>query len=189
MLTIPAGQRTGSDRAAMGPRVLSDPARPREAARFSYGQDVFDLTLVASPAGDAQALAVLRDECEFALVVDDSLAMLCYRFGEAIPWGAALLDREATLEERSSRPMAEPINVRALLSVRLVDGRDMGVRATRNVTLSLDFTRALREAVRDQARIPFDPRAHEQAVARLNRRCPTPAALVAYASARTLGSC
>src|SRR5262249_22266470 len=159
-------------RSEPGPRAT--PGRPGLCveARLSHGQGVFDLTLVASTVGDRLALAVLRDECEFALVVDEPLVVLCYRFGEAIPWSSVVVERaEPSPCERDPSTPVEPSDVRALLSVRLLDG-DRNARATRNVTLSLGFSRALREAIRDQGRMGSDPRAFDQALDRLRRKCP-----------------
>ena len=58
------------------------------------------------------------------------------------------------------------------------------VRAARSLTLPLDFTRVLHEAILEQARFTYDPGEERRALEALLRRCPTPGSLVGYASAR-----
>jgi hypothetical protein len=65
------------------------------------------------------------------------------------------------------------------------DGRR---QSERDVTLWLDVTRALHEAIREQARWPLDPGQYRRAADRVRQRCPTPEALVAFARARSLGN-
>ena len=73
------------------------------------------------------------------------------------------------------------------MQILLVEAEDESIQASRCVTFSLDFTRALNEAIREQARLPFDPRGQERSLEKLRRRCPTAESMVAYAAARTLG--
>ena len=135
------------------------------------------------------AMAVARGEAEFALIDESPLLMLCARFGDAIPWiSAPFCWHHLPSEERVLPPAAGSEDERRIqLQIILIDGDDGSVKATRCVTFSLDFTRALNEAIREQARLPFDPREQERRLKELKRRCPTPHAMVAYAAARTLG--
>jgi hypothetical protein len=176
----------------LGPRA--EPIRPglepfgcREETSFGYRDGVFELSLLARAPEDRQIEAVRQGEAEFALVIEEPMALLCYRFGTAIPWSAVpVLDNKPILDVRPAG--AAHCESRALLSTTLVEAARLTVLASRNVTLSLDFSRVLNEWIRDQARLPFDPREQSRALNRLRRRCPNDRALVAFATVRTLGS-
>jgi hypothetical protein len=159
-----------------------------EGARYTYDGE-HELVLVLRDVDKNQAEAVRHGEAEFALLLDEPLILIGARFGDAVPWTFAsycwhLLPRD----ERVLPPEADaPGEARALLHVALVEQGGGQVRAERNVTLWLAFTRALHEAIREQARTVLDPKQHERALARLRRAFPSPEALATRAAHRTIG--
>jgi hypothetical protein len=179
----------GADRSARrSPQGVVAPRR--EGARYTYDVGEHELILTLRDVGDRQVEAVRRGEAEFALLLDDPLILIGARFGDAVPWTFAsycwhLLPRGARALPPAS---GAPGEARALLHVALVDWGSGQVRAERNVTLWLEFTRALHEAIREQARTVFDPKEHERALARLRRAHPSPEALAARAAHRTIGA-
>ena len=74
------------------------------------------------------------------------------------------------------------------MHLSLFEAGDATPRAVRNVTLWLDFTRALNGALREQAKQRIDPRAYDRVAARLRDRCPTTDLLVARSRVRSPGS-
>ena len=85
--------------------------------------------------------------------------MICARFGDVIPWISAPISWHRTPNRERILPPAvgSEDERRIQLQIILTDGDDGSVKATRCVTFSLDFTRALNEAIREQARLPSIP--------------------------------
>ena len=166
-----------------------DHAPDLDRAQYTYFRREHELILTLRGVESHHAIAVARGEAEFALIDESPLLMLCARFGDAIPWiSSPFCWHHVPSEDRVLPPAAGSEDERRLqLQIILIDGDDGSVKATRCVTFSLDFTRALNEAIREQARLPYDPREQERRLKELKRRCPTPHAMVAYAAARTPG--
>jgi hypothetical protein len=159
-------------------------------SRYDYCCGDHELILTAPRVTAAQAGAVESGEAQFALIVEEPVIILCSRFGEEVPWTAApVCWHSLPSEARRLPPSAgSPDEVRALLHVTLEEGLTGRRRAERNLTLWLDFTRALNEAIRDQVQSAPDPRAFQHASAKLKLRAPTPESLIGLARARSLGS-
>jgi hypothetical protein len=126
-------------------------------------------------------------DAEFALALEDPLIVLCYRLGRVLPWSAALLERPQGA--RTEPPGTRACDERALLCVTLRegDGED-AVRVARNITLSLGLTRALAEAVRECARVSFDPHEYKRALGSFRRRYTTATGLLPRAVELSFGS-
>jgi len=176
-----------SARAPMGPSTAHTPGLAH--TQYTYFRREHELVLTLHGVESRHVNAVSREEAEFALIDESPLLMLCARFGEAIPWiSSPFCWHHVPSEDRVLPPAAGSDDERRLqLQIVLIDGNDGMVKATRCVTFTLDFTRLLNEAIREQARLPYDPREQERRSKELRRRCPTPHAMVAYAAARTLG--
>jgi len=172
------------------PRAPSaDHAPDIDRARHTNSRGEHELTLTLHGVESRHAIAVAAGEAEFALIDESPLLVLCARFGDAIPWICSpICWHHVPSRERILPPVAGSEEEKRLqLQIVLIDGDDGSIKATRCVTFSLDFTRILNEAIREQARLPYDPREHERRLKELNRRCPTPHAMVAYSAARTPG--
>jgi hypothetical protein len=169
------------------PRTVAGRA---ESAQYFFRDGVHELVVLArGVTGEIEA--VDHGPAEFALVEEEPLLLLCHRFDDAIPWSlATYCPHAAPVRDRAGMPVEDGHTSRAFLHVRLVAaGRDSdNDLARRNVTLSLEFTRALCAALRDQTRFLSDPVAQRRALQKLRRRYPTTEALVGHASARTIGS-
>ncbi|MEO6808281.1 MAG: hypothetical protein ABI353_04130 [Isosphaeraceae bacterium] len=159
-----------------------------EGAQYIYNQLGHHLNVSIRGVTAAQVEAVRDEEAEFALFADEPLILVCCRFGAAVPWMIAtfcwhLVPRPMrNLPPAAGLPGEQPLK----LAVRLLEMKDGSVRAERELSLDLDFTRALHEAILDQARLNFDPRSLERAQAGLERHYPTPPAVVARARVRCL---
>jgi hypothetical protein len=145
-----------------------------EGAVYRCRRGGHDLILFARGIWPEFEADVARGEAEFALVVDDPLILLGYRFGKDAPWSFAApfnwhllpaaervvpADVELSAESRS--------RLWSTLWVTLVDADTGLVRAQRAVALRPEFTRALHQALRDQADRPFSGAEGDRALARL----------------------
>jgi hypothetical protein len=118
-----------------------------------------------------------------------------FRFGDrpdrGIPWSDAPSSVHLTAAEQGG-VLAVPdphitLESRAVLEIVLVDAATGIIKALRDVSLSPEFTRALHQAIREQAEAPFDRRAYDRALQEAYRRWPTSEAMLRDAQARTRG--
>ena len=160
-------------------------------SRYLYSGGEHDLELSGARLSRRHADAVREGVAEFALLIEEPVVFLCSRFGDAVPWTASPYSWHLTPRELRSIPPqpSSPDERRGFMAITLIDRSGGPARATRNVTLSLDFTRALNEAIRDQARLAFSVTSYNRIVTDIRRRYPTAQALAAKASIRCLGSC
>ena len=111
--------------------------------------------------------------------------VVCSKVGEDLPWdGAGFHWHRVPNSERILPPIAAATAVGARVDLILMEAERGRVRAVRPLTLPLQFSKSLHEAILDQARYTYDPGAERRAMEALLRRCPTPTALVGYASIR-----
>ncbi len=130
-----------------------------------------------------------RGPAEFALIVEQPVLVLAYRFGEAIRWEDTPYSWHLQPESRRVVPAAAVApEARALLWITLVGSDDGIIHAQRGMTLSPPFTRALHDAIRAQAFRPFDPCACTAAIANLYLSHPDPLDRLERAVARTMGN-
>jgi hypothetical protein len=158
-------------------------------AEFAFGPGGHELTLFRPAIGPELAEAVGRGPAEFALIVRWPILVLTYRFGEAIPWEDTPYCWHLQPEARRVVPDAAIApGARTLLWISLVGADDGIIHAQRGMTLSPEFTRALHDAIRDQALSPFDQDACTAAVARVYVRHHETADRLPIAAARTMGN-
>jgi hypothetical protein len=157
-------------------------------AFYRYADGDHSLTLLMARPTPVEVEAVWKGQTRFALVVDGPALFFCYRF-VPMPWSDAPynIHLEAP-EDRTPPNLAELTDeTRTLLHIHLVDTESGILRALRALTLGPDFTRALFEAIRDQAAAPIPGRkAYMRHVAEVQRRFPSEA-LIERSLARTFG--
>ncbi len=159
-------------------------------SRYLYIDDEHEIRLSGARLSRRHADAVREGAAEFALVIEEPVIFLCARFGDLVPWTVSSYSWHLVPREHRTLPPlpCTPRERRAFLAVSLTAEEDDAVQATRNVTLSLDFTRALNEAIRDQARLAFNVHSYHRALAELQRRYTSDHAIAAKASIRSFGS-
>jgi hypothetical protein len=129
-----------------------------QGAEFAFGPGGHELTVFSPAIGPELVEDVRRGPGEFALIVRKPVLVLAYRFGESIPWEDVPYCWHLQPEFRRVVPAAVVApEARALLWITLVGAEDGIIHAQRGMTLSPPFTRALHDAIRDQAMSPFDP--------------------------------
>jgi hypothetical protein len=177
-----------------------DPLRRQwpEGAQYNYRSGGHELLLFFRSPSSREVRAVEFGPCEFGLVAEGPLIDLLYQFqviaypgarpAPAIPWSEALFTiHRVPLDERVLPELPDDPEQRAVLMIILVDADTGIIRAMRAVTFSPAFTSQLEEAIREQARLPYDSASYEQLQADLERRYPTREALLAIARVRCEG--
>jgi hypothetical protein len=163
--------------------------RSSAGAEYAFRDGDHELTLFVEGPDDRHVESVTKGEAEFAMLVEDQLLVFLARFGDAIPWiGACFWWHLVPRAEQKLPQFGGGYEARALLATSLVDAETELVRARRCTTLSLDFSRALNEAILEQAHYPFDPSSQRRSLTRLLKRYPNPEAMVAGAKLRSFGS-
>jgi len=187
-MTTPSIRAVG---VGVGPGIASGWGRGDEGSRYDYRDGEHELTLIHRGAGRREARSLTAGAAEFALVVEGPLLLLCARFGEAIPWALAPYRPAGPVARAEARALPQPgaeTASRALVTTTLIDPAGGPALARRGATVSLDFTRALHDAVRERALAPDDPAAIRRAWDRLRRSASTPMALAESAVVRSIGS-
>lgn len=174
-------QRAG----ALAEKEPEIPAAWSESARHTYREAGHELILAHRTVTEREAHAVGFGTASFALVVEPPVLILCYQFGEAIPWSVApyrwhlLPPAERFVTPFESIDSAD----RAIVRVSLVDERSGRLRARRNVPLSLTITRAWNAFVRRHASRSCSTPRYNAALSQFFRRFPTTEELLGYAIA------
>lgn len=154
---------------------------PRVEYSFRRGQH--ELLLCFSQLSEDEIDAVREGKAEFGLLIYGLVIFLLYRFGEAIAWSDAPYSWHRVPAEQQQLP--ETAEIRARLSVVLVDADRNVVRALRMGMLSPDFTRALHAAIADQAAGPWNPENFDAHLRSAYQSWPTTAQMLNHAIART----
>jgi hypothetical protein len=132
-----------------------------------------------------QVAALQQGECELAVVLEEPLLIVCSRFGEKLPWSAAVFQwHQVPRPARALPQVSDPSGADASLVASLVEASDERVVARRVVTLTPPFARSLHEAILEQARFPYDPTRERRALEGMRRRCPGMGGLLAFATIR-----
>jgi hypothetical protein len=177
---------TGDEGAFQGPvaRVHEPDRTPwLEEAEYQYRLGSHGLVLAPRGVTPRHEAAVGRAGAEFALVVEEPLFVLGYRFGDVMPWSwAAPYNWHFAPPAERVVPAAVPLTPEtyarlwATLWITLVDAADGRVRVRRAVALRPEFTHALHGVLRAQALRPFQGAAADRALDRL-RYAATPLSL------------
>jgi hypothetical protein len=138
--------------------------------RLIAGQEPELLLLFANPT-PAEVEAIQRGKAQFAWIDSEHTAVLCYRFGDHVPWS----DTPYTPHrERASdgTPGLPPGTGHQLVVVILVDATTGIVRALRQITWPPRFAGTVRKSVTRMLATPDSPEAADAAVDALYQRYP-----------------
>ncbi|AMV39018.1 hypothetical protein VT85_16395 [Planctomyces sp. SH-PL62] len=173
----------------VGERFLPDRTSWPEGAQYGYGGCGHSLTVFTPAPGDRLIEDVRQGDARFALTVIGPLFFLAYRFGESVVWSdVPYVWHLQHSETRAVPPRDGSPETRALLWISLVGTDDGLIHAQRGVTLSPGFTRALHDAIRDQANSTFDPLECTLSMAEANRERASVGQRIQQASAWTKGN-
>jgi hypothetical protein len=186
---IPRTRRAVAPVYRVGERFHRGRADWPAGSEFAFGPGGHELTLFRSGIGPELIDDVRRGPAEFALIVEQPVVVLAYRFGDSIPWEDAPYSWHLQPEFRRVVPAAVVApEARALLWITLVGAEDGIIHAQRGMTLSPPFTRALHDAIRAQAMRPFDPCDCTSAISNLYLAHPDSIDRLEIAVARTMGN-
>ena len=174
---------------AVGEYYPGTPPYP-ETGEYNYSSEGHELRLFYRRPSSSQIEDVEHGQAEFGFVVEGPIIFFLYRFGEDIPWSDAPYSWHLVPERNRALPEADASpESRALLTTVLVDGESGTVQEIRTTTFSVEFTRALEDAIREQAaaRPLVDSGLYERAIPEAGARYPTPADLVMMVQHRTVG--
>ena len=139
----------------------------RQGTEFSWGPNGHELRIVLPGLRSPEVTAVESGRIEAALLVEPPVLFLLIRFRGQTDRVALSLVYSCCWwgnpEERTDPPTSEVVRF------VLVEGQSGIVRAIRTSSFSLEFTRSLRGAIDEQARLGYDP-AHEVAVEAMLRQ-------------------
>ena len=173
---------------AVGEYYPRTPPYP-ETGEYNYSSKGHELTLFYRHPSFSEIEDVQHGQAEFAFVVEGPIIFFLYRFGEDIPWSDAPYSWHLVPEGDRALPEADtPPESRARLTTVLVEGESSIVRAIRNTTFSAEFSRALEDAIREQATKPgVGSELYDRVLQEARLQYPTTADLVMMAQHRTVG--
>ncbi len=155
---------------------------PHDGALLTLDRLGYSLVIVQSALVDSQIETIRQATMELALIVEDPLVVLAYRFGTDVPWESvpyAWPLATAAARNRVLPPARTGVDARALLWITLVDSDTGLIAAQRGIVLEPGFTAALNESIRKQVRTAFDGNAYVSAISRVYINHPDVTTLVA----------
>lgn len=159
---------------------------PQETV-YGIDREGYVLVLFRSGITEQERDACRRGFAEFALVLEPPLAVLAYRFGETASWDTIPYAWPLSVgrEGRYLPPAKVAPGTQALLWINLVSAETGLIEAQRGIVLNPEFTLTLNQAIRRQARMPFDGSSYVRAIATLHADLLSAEDLVKKAVVRT----
>jgi hypothetical protein len=160
-----------------------------QGAQFTSGPRCHELTLFQADIGPGHVHDISRGPADFALIVETPVIVLAYRFGESIAWTDVPYSWHLQPEFGRAIPsLASSHEERSLLWITLVGTQDGIIYAQRGMTLSPEFTRALHQAIREQAMSTFDAKECTSAISSIYLRSLGTCDRLEMAKVRTMGN-
>jgi len=178
----PPSQRPERQPGPIHPYIVGKPYHPTrrhwpEAADYNYRAGGHELRIFLPRATSREINAIESGRIEFGLMVELPEIFVISRFhgpdGRLVTsFDCSYSWHRVSPEERTDPPAWEDTKpqLRALLSIILVEATSGVILALRAVTYSPEFTRSFHRAIADQAQLPYDPAEHDRAVADIVRR-------------------
>jgi hypothetical protein len=142
-----------------------DPARGwwPEGADYKFRSGGHELRLFLGGATLEEVEAVRSCPVEFGFFAEPMGLFLITRFGTRLSFDCSYNWPRVSPDERTPPPPSEETSpeLRAPITIILVEATTGVVLALRAVTFSPEFTRALHRAIADQVGAPYDRAAHE----------------------------
>jgi hypothetical protein len=145
---------------------LYNPHRRRwsEGADYNWRSGGHELRIFLDGATPTEIEVIESGPVEFGLFAEPLGLFLVARFGRSLSFDCSYHWHRVSAEDRTPPPPSEDISpeLRALLTIILVDASTGIVQALRTATFSPEFTRALHRAIADQVGAPYDRGAHDR---------------------------
>ena len=150
------------------------PGRRRwpEGSDYNFRNGGHELRLFVGGATLPEVEAVRSGPVQFGFFAEPEGLFLITRFGTRMSFDCSYNWHRVSENDRTLPPPTEETSpeLRALLTILLIEATNGVVLAIRTVTFSPEFTRALHRAIADQAGAPYDRAAHERWAAGMKRR-------------------
>lgn len=150
---------------------------------FNYRAGALELRMFFSRLTGGDIRAIKSGACSFHLAVIDGVIFFLFQFGRACPLSDNSYSIHLVPEDERTIPPELHADEMALLTIILVSSEDGIIRALRQISLGHDFSKALYDAIREQAARPFSRSEHDAVIARVYRQYPTPQALLTQSRA------
>lgn len=145
-------------------------APPPEGSILTLDRLGYSLVIAQSNLSPSTIETIRQASMELALIFEDPLVVLAYRFGPDAAWDSvpyAWPLATAASRNRVLPPARTQADLRALLWITLVDADTGIIAAQRGIALEPGFTARLNEAIRHQVRSVFDGNAYVSAISRV----------------------
>ena len=140
-----------------------------ETGEYNYRANSHELRLFYKNITPGEITAITRRPCQLGAVVQDGILFFVYQFGRD-PWSDAPYSWHmvnAVRPEEATIPPPLQEQERSLLQVVLVEATTGIIAGLRTVSLSINLSRYLHQAITKQIAQPFDQAVHDQALARV----------------------
>ena len=142
------------------------PGRRRwpEGSDYNFRNGGHELRLFVGGATLPEVEAVRSGPVQFGFFAEPEGLFLITRFGTRMSFDCSYNWHRVSENDRTLPPPTEETSpeLRALLTILLIEATNGVVLAIRTVTFSPEFTRALHRAIADQVAAPYDRAAHER---------------------------
>jgi hypothetical protein len=143
-----------------------DPHRRRwpEGADYKFRGGAHELCIFLDGASPTEVQAIESGPVEFGFFAEPLGLFLVARFGRSLLFDCSYHWHRVAAADRTLPPPVEDVSpeLRALVSIILVEASTGLVLVLRTVTLSPEFTRSLHRAIADQVGAPYDPARHQR---------------------------
>jgi len=143
-----------------------------EGADYNWRAGAHELRIFLARATSREVNAIETGRVEWGLMIELPELFIISRFhgpdGRVVTsFDCSYQWHRVSAEERTDTPAWEDTSpqLRALVSIILVEATNGLILALRTVTYSPEFTRSFHRAIHDQAALPYDPTEHDRAVA------------------------
>jgi hypothetical protein len=135
-----------------------------EGADYNYRSGGHELRIFLRAAARSEVEAVQSGPVEFGFFAEPEGLFLITRFGPRLSFDCSYNWHRVAEGDRSLPPPSEETSpeLRALLTIILVEATTGVVLALRGVTFSPEFTRSLHRAIGDQVGAPYDRAEHQR---------------------------
>jgi hypothetical protein len=143
-----------------------------EGADYNFRSGGHELRLFLAVATREEVKAVRSGPVEFGFFAGPMGLFLITRFGAQLSFDCSYHWQCVSQDERTLPPPSEETSpeLRALMTIILIEATTGIVLALRGITFSPEFTRAIHRAIGDQVGAPYDRAAHERWADGMTRR-------------------
>lgn len=157
--------------------------RWQEGTDFNYRANSLELRMFFSNLTHSDIRAMRGGRCTFAFAVIEGIIFFLFEFGRACPLSDNSYSIHLVPETERTLPPVLAAGEMPLLYIVLVRAETGIIEALRVISLGHNFSKALFDAIREQAARPFNHAEHDRKLAAVYARYPTAESLLRLAEA------